>query len=78
MTKWQRPIEEWEREDLDEMADAIDMTITARRIAQRFGLDDMDDMALTDKLLGVVNEIERRNTEDEAAALAEYWKEAFV
>lgn len=78
MTKWQRPIEEWERDDLDEMADAIDMTITARRIAQRFGLDDLDDMALTDKLLGVVDEIERRNTEDEAAALAEYWKEAFV
>lgn len=78
MTKWQKPIEEWEREDLDEMADAIDMTITARRIAQRFGLDDLDDMALTDKLLGVVEEIERRNTEDEAAALAEYWKEAFV
>ena len=78
MTKWQKPIEEWEREDLDEMADAIDMTITARRIAQRFDLDDLDDMALTDKLLGVVAEIERRNTEDEAAALAEYWKEAFV
>ena len=78
MTKWQKPIEEWEREDLDEMADAIDMTITARRIAQRFGLDDLDDMALTDKLLGVVDEIERRNTENEAAALAEYWKEAFV
>lgn len=78
MTKWKRPIEEWERDDLDEMADAIDMTITARRIAQRFGLDDLDDMALTDKLLGVVEEIERRNTEDEAAALAEYWKEAFV
>jgi hypothetical protein len=78
MTKWQRPIDEGEREDLDEMADAIDMTITARRIAQRFGLDDLDDMALTDKLLGVVDEIERRNTEDEAAALAEYWKEAFI
>jgi hypothetical protein len=78
MTKWQKPIEEWERDDLDEMADAIDMTITARRIAQRFGLDDLDDMALTDKLLGVVDEIERRNTEDEAAALAEYWKEAFI
>lgn len=78
MTKWQKPIEEWEREDLDEMADAIDMTITARRIAQRFGLDDLDDMALTKKLMDIMDEIERRNTEDEAAALAEYWKEAFV
>lgn len=78
MTKWQRPIEELEREDLDEMADAIDMTITARRIAKRFGLDDLDDMALTKKLMDIMDEIERRNTEDEAAALAEYWKEAFV
>lgn len=78
MTKWQKPIEEWERDDLDEMADAIDMTITARRIAQRFGLDDLDDMALTKKLMDIMDEIERRNTEDEAAALAEYWKEAFV
>ena len=78
MTKWQKPIEEWEREDLDEMADAIDMTITARRIAQRFGLDDLDDMALTKKLMDIMDEIDNRNTEDEAAALAEYWKEAFV
>lgn len=78
MTKWQKPIEEWEREDLDEMADAINMTITARRIAQRFGLDDLDDMALTKKLMDITNEIDSRNTEDEAAALAEYWKEAFV
>ena len=78
MTKWQKPIEEWERDDLDEMEDAIDMTITARRIARRFGLDDMDDMALTKRLMDIMDEIERRNTEDEAAALAEYWKEAFV
>lgn len=78
MTKWQKPIEEWEREDLDEMEDAIDMTITARRIARRFGLDDLDDMALTKKLMDIMDEIERRNTEDETAALAEYWKEAFV
>ena len=78
MTKWQRPIEEWERDDLDEMEDAIDMTITARRIARRFGLDDLDDMALTKKLMDIMDEIERRNTKDEAAALAEYWKEAFV
>lgn len=78
MTKWKRPIEEWEREDLDEMADAIDMTITARRIAQRFGLDDLDDMALTKKLMDIMDEIDSRNTKDEVAALAEYWKEAFV
>lgn len=78
MTKWQRPIEEWERDDLDEMEDAIDMTITARRIARRFGLDDLDDMALTKRLMDIMDEIERRNTKDEAAALAEYWKEAFV
>lgn len=78
MAKWQRPIEEWERGDLDEMEDAIDMTITARRIALRFGLDDLDDMALTKKLMDIMDEIERRNTKDEAAALAEYWKEAFV
>ena len=78
MTKWQRPIEEWERDDLDEMEDAIDMTITARRIARRFGLDDLDDMALTKKLMDIMDEIERRNTEDEAAAPAEYWREAFV
>lgn len=78
MTKWQKPIEEWERDDLDEMEDAIDMTITARRIARRFGLDDLDDLALTKKLMDIMDEIERRNTEDEAAALAEYWKEAFV
>lgn len=78
MTKWQKPIEEWERGDLDEMEDAIDMTITARRIERRFGLDDLDDMALTKKLMDIMDEIERRNTKDEAAALAEYWKEAFV
>lgn len=78
MTKWQKPIEEWEREDLDEMADAIDMTLSARRLERRYGLDDIDDTALTKKLMDIMDEIERRNTEDEAAALAEYWKEAFV
>lgn len=78
MTKWQKPIEDMEPGDLEELEDAIDMTITARRIARRFGLDDLDDMALTKKLMDIMDEIERRNTENEAAALADYWKEAFV
>ena len=78
MTKWQKPIEEWERDDLDEMAEAIDMSISARRIERRYGLDDIDDTALTKKLMDIMDEIDNRNALDEAAALAEYWKEAFV
>ena len=78
MAKWQRPIEEWERDDLDEMADAIDMTLSARRLERRYGLDDIDDTALTKKLMDIMDEIDSRTIEADVAALAEYWKEAFV
>lgn len=78
MTKWQRPIEEWERDDLDEMADAIDMTLSARRLERRYGLDDIDDTALTKKLMDIMDEIDSRTIEADVAALAEYWKEAFI
>lgn len=78
MTKWQKPIEEWERDDLDEMADAIDMTLSARRLERRYGLDDIDDTALTKKLMDIMDEIDSRTIEADVAALAEYWKEAFI
>lgn len=65
-------------EELTELEDALADVLRGRALEEKHGLADLDDMALTDKLLGVVEEIERRNTEDEAAALAEYWKEAFV
>jgi hypothetical protein len=73
-----KDLKDWERDQLEDMLDDIGVVLCARKVARRHGLDRLDDCELDNMILNIMDEIERRNTEDEAAALAEYWKEAFV
>ena len=67
-----------ERDEIENEMDAIDVMLAGLRMVRRCGLDDLDEIELHDRLLDLAGEIDRRDKADEAAALAEYWREAFV
>lgn len=71
---WNKDLRDWERDELEDMLDAIDVTISARKMARRHGLEDMDDLELDGHMLDILAEIERRDTEEQADALAAYYK----
>ena len=60
--RWDKP-EELTQDQLEELADAIDIINTARRIARRYGLDGLSDIAVLERELDVTHEMDRRRRE---------------
>ena len=73
-----KDVRDLEREEIEEEMDAIDVIMAGLRMMRRYGLECLDEIELNDRLLDLAGEIDRRDKADEAAALAEYWREAFV
>ena len=67
-----------ERDEIEEEMDAIDVMLAGLRMVRRLGLDGLDENELNERLLNLAGELDRRDRADEAAALAEYWREAFI
>ena len=73
-----KDVRDLERDEIEEEMDAIDVIMAGFRMMRRYGLDCMDEVELNDRLIDLAGELDRRDKADEVAALAEYWREAFV
>lgn len=73
-----KDVKDLELDEIEAELDAIDVILAGLRMMRRYGLEELDEIELNDRLLDLAGEIDRRDKADEAAALAEYWREAFI
>lgn len=64
----------WEYEQLLDALDAMEELTNARTRARKYGLDELDDMEFDSRMLDIINELDRRDTEAQADELAAYYK----
>lgn len=75
---WLVPLDEWDLSDIEDMEDALDIVISARRVARNHYIDEMDEIELTYVLLNLMDESDRRAKLDREAARREYEKDVMV
>ncbi len=75
---WLVPLDEWDLSDIEDMEDALDIVISARRVARSHYIDEMDEIELTYVLLNLMDESDRRAKLDGEAARREYEKDVMV
>lgn len=62
---WPVPLDEWDLNDIEDMEDALDIVISARRVARNHYIDEMDEIELSNALLDLIAEGDRRRREYE-------------
>lgn len=71
---WLVPLDEWDLSDIEDMEDALDIVISARRVARNHYIDEMDEIELSNALLDLIAEGDRRAK----LARREYEKDVMV
>lgn len=71
---WPVPLDEWDLSDIEDMEDALDIVISARRVARNHYIDEMDEIELSNALLDLIAEGDRRAK----LARREYEKDVMV
>lgn len=75
---WPVPLDEWDLSDIEDMEDALDIVISARRVARNHYIDEMDEIELSNALLDLMAEGDRRAKLDGEAARREYERDVMM
>lgn len=71
---WNKDLQGMEQDTLLDALEAAEELVYARSRARRYGLDELDEIALGARVADIYAELDRRDTEEQACALAEYYK----
>lgn len=69
-----KDLQAWEDDQLLDALDAMEELTNARVRARKYGFDTMDDIEFGNRMMDIIDELNRRDAEEQADALAAYYK----